>query len=192
MSELESISQNNEEKSKRSMSELIDISMAILNSIIIIIFFALIRNGILLLNIFGLILLTALFLGAIMTFLKKNPFYIIFCYGLTLCGVLGNFLDFIENPYFGIIFIFQGLYIYTIIPYDVLIEGRSSDLYSVKPSNYYIFQRKNQKQVSEEKRRQEFVDKHRKKTKKECKFNSIALISIGCSISLFLTLIISA
>ena len=193
MSEIESISKKEEVDLKRTRFELIHISMAILNSVIIIILFTLLRNSILLLTVFGLVFLSVLLLGTIVTFLKRNPYYVIFCYGLTLCGVFGNLLNFLENFYFGIIFIFQGLYIYGIIDYTILMDRHFSDFYGgAEPSDNYIFPRKTQKQASEEKFRQALVEKKRRKIESKFKFLPIALITIGCSFGLFLTLILSA
>ncbi|MFW9901825.1 MAG: hypothetical protein ACFFDY_11195 [Candidatus Thorarchaeota archaeon] len=175
------------EKSKINISEYLDLSMAVINTIVIILLFALIRNNITILVILGYILLAILVIGTVFTFIRRNPFYIYFCYGLTLCGVTGNLYLLPINGILWIISILQGFYIYRIIEFDILYN-----LDLVKRSEYYITMRKSKKQVSEEKHRAEVIQKYRKSIERKFKFNSIAVISLLCSIGLFFTLIFSA
>lgn len=186
MSEQDSTSKSEVKNSKRSLSEYIDLGMAAINTIVIIFIFALIRNGVIALVILGLVLLAVLVIGTILAYVKRNPFYIYFCYGLTLCGVLGNFLGFTTNALLWIVFILQGFYVYRIIDFYILYDR------TVESSKYYATMKKSQKQIAEEKRKEEVLEKHRKSIEKKFKFNSIAVISLCCSIGLFLTLIFSA
>ncbi len=187
MSEQDSTSKSGAKNSKRSLSEYLDLGMAAINTIVIIFIFALIRNGIIILVVLGLILLAVLVFGIILTFVKRNPFYIYFCYGLTLCGVLGNFLAFTTTAILWIVFILQGFYVYRLIDINLFLYSRAA-----KSSKYYVTMKKSQKQVLEEKRREELLEKHRKSIEQKFKFNSIAVISLCCSIGLFLSLIFSA
>lgn len=187
MSEPDSISKNEVKKSKISLSEYIDLGMAAINTIIIISIFALIRKGIILPIVLGSILLTILVIGTIVTFVKRNPYYIYFCFGLLFCGVLGNFYAFTINSILWIVFILQGFYVYKIIDINLFLYTNIAER-----SKYYIVMKKSQKQISEEKRREEILEKHRRSLEIKFKFNSIALISLCCSLGLFLSLIFSA
>jgi len=106
MNEQDTTTENKaQKKSKISFSEYIDLCMAAINTIIIICIFALIRKTLVLLIIIGFILVSVLVIGTILTFIKRNHFYIYFCYGLTLCGVTGTFIGFTTIAILWIIFI---------------------------------------------------------------------------------------
>jgi hypothetical protein len=136
--------------------------------------------------IIGFLLLTVLVVGTILTFIKRNPFYIYFCYGLTLCGVSANFIGFTTNALLWLVFILQGFYVYKIIEFTFFYQQ------AAERSKYYVIRKKSQKQITEEKHREELLEKHRKTIENKFKFNSIAVVSLCCSIGLFLTLIFSA
>lgn len=181
MSELElSTTRNIVKGTKRSKTEYFDVTMAILNSIVIIYILTLVRNSTIISNLFGLFFMGILFIGGIITFLKRNPFYIYFFYGFIFCGILGNIQGVITNPILAIIFIPQSFYVYSKIA-DLFMDPRD-----------YIYSRKSQTQMLEEKRRRELLKTKRRELEKKFKSNSIALIALCCSIGLFMTLIFSA
>lgn len=181
-------SKNKPEISKRGMLEYFDIIMAFINSTAIILVFILINNSILLLSIIGFIFAAILLVETIISYLKRNPFYIYFCYGLALNGVLGDLIFSFINPIFILLFIPIGFYGYTIYEYIMYPMNKRMPYYQ---QNYidnvpppYIASTKNTKQ--------EFlVEKMRKDIDNKFKFTSIALISIGCSLGLLIILIIS-
>ena len=182
MSELELSTTRNVVKGlkRRSKTEYFDVTMAILNLIVIIYVFTLLPNSTIISILLGLFFMGILFFGGIITFLKRNPFYIYFFYGFTFCGILGNFQGLIANPILAIIFIPQSLYVYHKIA-DVFYDPRP-----------YIYSRKSQTQMLEEKRRLELLKTKRREIEKKFKSNSNALIALCCSIGLFITLIVSA
>lgn len=184
MSELELSTTRNIVKGlkRRSKTEYFDVTMAILNLIVIIYVFTLLRNSTIISNLFGLFFMGILFIGGIITFFKRNPFYIYFFYGFTFCGIIGSIHMAIQNPFLYIIFIPQSLYWYSKIA-DLLLDPRA---------NAYIYSRKAQTQMLEEKRRLEILKAKRREHEKKFKSNSLALIALCCSIGLFITLIISA
>ncbi len=157
-----------------------ELIMAILNTILIIYLFTLARNITVFSILFAFIFLGILYGGLFTAFLKRNPFYKYFLYGIILCGILGNVYDVVFSPVLGIIFVPQFYYIY----------GKVSELYIDPYENF--FAGKTQKQILAEKQRQEINRKRRREEKK--KFNGILIeyLSLGCSIGLLFTMIFSA
>lgn len=201
MSEIEIItnSTNKVKTIKRSKSEYVDLIMVILNSITIIYIFTLLSNRTIISNLFGFIFVGIFFIGTFIMFLKRNPFYIWFCYGITLCGLLAYvyWAILFPSPEIMIIFIPQGLYIYSLIDYNLIAEkqpakiNRQIYLYTAQNPNYVISSRRTQKQISDENRRRELTENLRREAEKKFKFSAIAIISICCSIGLFITFILS-
>ena len=163
--------------------------MALLNSIVITVVFILVYNGKLLFSLIGLFLTAILLIGTIYMFVKRDQYYIYFCYGLTLCGVINTFFPILINVFFLIILIPQGIYIYSIIDYNIFNESltyRSAYsthlLTGISPDTMNL-PKKTQTQKLEE--------SQTKKIEKKFKFNSIAIVSFCCSIGIILSLIFS-
>jgi hypothetical protein len=176
------ISKNEDKNFKISKSEYFDISMAIVNSVLIILLFTIARNNTIVSILFTSLFIGILFGGTIFLFFKKNPFYIYFCYGITLCGIIGNVFGVILNPFLAILFFLQFLYMY----------GKIADLFTTIEPSYSNFFGRIQEQKLVENKSQEIMEKRRREIEKEFNGNLIALISLCCSIGLFLTLIFSA
>ncbi|MFX1377214.1 MAG: hypothetical protein ACFFA0_15520 [Promethearchaeota archaeon] len=179
-------SKNRNDSNKRSNLEYVDLAMAIFNSVTIILIFPILEIKSLISILLGFSFVGILLMGTIIMFFKRNPFYIDFCYGLTLCGFLADIDLSMGNPFFAILFAPQALYIYSLIA-KVFI-GTNTYLLG-RPD--YIYPKKTQKQISEENRRRAIHEIKNREIENKFKFNEIILIALCCSIGLFITLIIS-
>ena len=171
---------NKTDKSKINKIEYFELIMAILNAIIIIYLFTFARNITIISILFASIFIGVLYGGLIITFLKRNPFYTYFCYGIMFCGIIGNIFEVFLSPLLTLIFIPQIYYVY----------GKIADLH-MDPYDYF-FKGKSQNQMLAEKQRGEIERKQRREEKRKYNGNLIEYLSLCCSIGLFLTMIFSA
>ena len=160
--------------------EIFELIMAILNAIIIIYLFTFARNLTVISILFASTFIGILYGGLTIAFLKRNPLFVYFCYGIMFCGFIGNVYSVFSNPIFSIIFIPQIYYIY----------GRIADLY-MDPYDS-IFNGKSHAQILAEKQRGEIERKRKREVKREHNGILIEWLSLCCAIGLFITMIFSA
>ncbi len=91
-------------KSRKSFGNYFDVSLAFINFLVIIFPLVLFNKNIFI-SIIGIILSGVLIEKTIYNFMKNNPFYIDYCYGLLICGFLSLFPSTAIFPIIGFLFL---------------------------------------------------------------------------------------
>jgi len=190
----------------RHIIEFFDFIMAIINFLLMFLIIILILHRSVIITIIGLIFSIILLVGMIFTFLRRNPFYIYFCYGLLLCGALYALPSVIlfptKTPSENILFIISIILLFPEICYIInLTRGYSSGTSTIARYKYYekfragaMFDVKSLdsqwygKDLTQKLKEED----EQKRIKEQYNFNRIVLISTGCIIGFFITAIISA
>ncbi|KKM91155.1 hypothetical protein LCGC14_1231400 [marine sediment metagenome] len=98
-------------KVRKSFINYIDVTLVFINFLVIL-FPIVIFDKNIFISIIGILLSSVLIEKAIYTFMKNNPFYIDYCYGLLICGFLFLFPSSTIFPIVGILFFSRNLLYY--------------------------------------------------------------------------------